>query len=73
MRLVLSSSLSGSWGFDSMEVLLIESSIFIDAMFPVVFLEVEVIVENVLATNHFALLPVSFVVASLRQQKLTFG
>lgn len=39
MRFILSGLLGGTWWFDSVEVLLIESSIVIDTMFPVIFLK----------------------------------
>jgi hypothetical protein len=57
MRLVLAGLLCCSGGFDAVEVLLIESSIFIDAMLPSLFFEAEIIVEDVLSIGHFALDP----------------
>jgi len=55
------------------EVLLVEPSIFVDAMFPVIFLEVEVVVEDILATGHFPLLPLRFIEASLASKNGTLG
>jgi hypothetical protein len=54
---VLAGLLCCSGGFDAVEVLLIESSIFIDAMLPSLFFEAEIIVKDVLSIGHFALDP----------------
>jgi hypothetical protein len=48
-----------------MQILLIEPPVFVDAMLPIVFLEGEVVVEDVLAVYHISLLPVRLVIASL--------
>lgn len=48
-----------------MEVLLVEPSILIDTMFPVIFFEAEVVIEYVLSCCHFALFPLCLVVAPL--------
>lgn len=70
---VFSGLLSGSRGFDAMQVLLIKSSIVIDAMFPVVFFEDEVVVEDVLSVYHFSFFPLCFVEASLDGMRCTLG
>lgn len=57
MGFVLAGLLCCSGGFDAVEVLLIESSIFIDAMLPSLFFEAEIIIEDVLSIGHFALDP----------------
>ena len=57
MGFVLAGLLCCSGGFDAVEVLLIESSIFIDAMLPSLFFEAEIIVKDVLSIGHFALDP----------------
>ena len=48
-----------------MEVLLVEPSIVFDAVFPSVFFEDEIVVENVLSTDHFAFFPMRLVEAAL--------
>lgn len=65
MRFVFSSLLSSSWRLDPVQIFLIESAVIVDAMLPIVFFEVEVVVENVLSTDHFALNPLRLIVASL--------
>jgi hypothetical protein len=55
------------------KIFLIEPSIFIDAVLPIVLLKAEVIIKNILSTNHFALLPVRFIVASLNSDSFTLG
>ena len=57
MRFVLAGLLRCSGRFDAVEVLLVESSIFIDAMLPSLFFEAEIIIEDVLSIGHFSLDP----------------
>lgn len=48
-----------------MEILLVEPTIIFDAVFPIVFFEDEIVVEDVLSTDHFAFFPMRLVEASL--------
>ncbi len=73
VRLVLSRLLGCTGGLDAMQVLLVEPAIIIDAVFPVVLLEVEVVIEDVLATGHLAIDPLRLVVAALRDWGSTLG
>ena len=66
--LVFSGLLGGTWWFYTVKVLLIESSVIINAMFPVIFFEVEIIIEDILSTNHFSLLPLCFIEATLHKK-----
>lgn len=56
-----------------MEIFLIESSIIIDTMFPVVFFEIEIVIKDVLPTRHLAFFPSCLVIASLNLIGSTFG
>ena len=56
-----------------MEVLLVESSVIINAMLPSLLFEGEVIVEDVLSIDHFSFFPFCFVEASLDERRSTFG
>lgn len=73
IRLILSGLLSCSWWFNAMEILLVESTIFIFAMTPVVFLEIQIVIEDILSTSHLALMPMRFIVSSLHYIKVTLG
>ena len=57
MGFVLAGLLGRSGWFDPMEILLIESTIFVDAMLPSLFFESQIIVEDILSIGHFALDP----------------
>ena len=56
-----------------MEVLLVKSSIVVDAVLPIIFFEGKVVVEDVLAFDHFAVLPLSFVEAALNEAIVYVG
>ena len=65
VRFVLPGLLGGSRWLYSVEVLLIEPAVVIDAVLPVVLLKVEVVVEDVLSVQHFPIFPLSLVEAPL--------
>lgn len=56
-----------------MEVLLVEPSIIIDAMFPVILLKYEIVIEDVLSADHFALLPLRLIEPTLCYEFDTLG
>ena len=56
-----------------MKILLIEPPIIIDAVLPVIFFEVEIVVEDVLSIEHFSIFPLGLIEASLSERALTLG